>query len=142
MDTIMIIRDSVVTCVNKTAAICQPCVKEAGTSWQDVALRGLLYAFVLCLAYWIITGIIKWLNQKTTMNAKALQEKISSERKQKSDLQDKLLSYYKDRLIKDKKDDKGNMIVYDEENCKNFVEQLTNMINNLSKAPKEYDKEA
>lgn len=143
MDTIMIIRDSVATCVNKTAEICQPCLKEAGTAWQDVVLQGILYAMILCLAYWVSSGFFKWLNQRSTMKAKAFQEKNNCERKQKSDLQDKLLSYYKDRLIKDKKDDKGNVIVYDEDNCKEYVELLSNMIRELSSNNiKANDKEA
>lgn len=33
MGTIMIIRDSVTTCVKGTAEICQPCVKDSGTNW-------------------------------------------------------------------------------------------------------------
>lgn len=143
MDTIMIIRDSVATCVNKTAEICQPCLKEAGTAWQDVVLQGILYAMILCLAYWVSSGFFKWLNQRSTMKAKAFLEKNNCERKQMSDLQDKLLSYYKDRLIKDKKDDKGNVIVYDEDNCKEYVELLSNMIRELSSNNiKANDKEA
>lgn len=77
------------------------------------------------------------------MKTKAFQEKNNCERKQKSDLQDKLLSYYKDRLIKDKIDDKGNVIEYDEGNCKEYVELLTNMIRELSSNNiKANDKEA
>lgn len=53
MDTIMIIRDSVATCVNKTAEICQPCVKEAGTTWQDVAI-----AFLVCLTLYLIVRYV------------------------------------------------------------------------------------
>lgn len=143
MDTIMIIRDSVATCVNKTAEICQPCIKEAGTAWQDVVLQGIFYAMILCIAYWVSSGFFKWLNQRSTMKTKAFQEKNNCERKQKSDLQDKLLSYYKDRLIKDKIDDKGNVIEYDEGNCKEYVELLTNMIRELSSNNiKANDKEA
>lgn len=62
------------------------------------------------------------------------EQKVEQEKrnkKQRSDLQDKLLIFYEDRLIKDKKDDKGNVIVYDEDNCKEYVEQLKNMINEL-----------
>ena len=59
------------------------------------------------------------------------EEQEKSNKKQRIDLQDKLLIFYEDRLIKNKKDDKDNVIVYDEENCKKYVEQLTNMINEL-----------
>lgn len=123
--------DSVAMCMKKTAATCLPSINETGTTWQDVVLRGLLYAFILCLAYWAITEFFKWLNQQSEMKAKALQDKINSKRKQQTDLQDKLLNYYKDRLIKDKKDDKGSVITYDEDNCQKYVEQLTKMIDDL-----------
>lgn len=49
MDTIMIIRDSVATCVKGTAETCQACVKEVETTWQDVAI-----VFLICLTLLII----------------------------------------------------------------------------------------
>jgi len=49
MDTIMIIRDSVACCVRKTAEICQPCVKEAGTNCQDVTI-----VFIICVAIVVV----------------------------------------------------------------------------------------
>ena len=196
MDTIMIIRDSVATCVYKTAITCQPCVKEAGTTWQDVAIVFLICSTLVIIALYAICRYYRckkdesdasvalakvkrdndvkdreWKlrvdkeahelkrkeekedhelkrNEEKEDHEKKLEEEQKAHRlkreeeeedynkrqkeeqedynkKQRSDLQDKLLSYYKDRLIKNIKDE------YNEENCQNYVEQLTNMINEL-----------
>lgn len=191
MDTIMIICDSVATCVNKTVDICRPCVKEAGTNWQDVSIVFLICLTLLIIALSALCKYFKWKKYEKDASVNAAKEKRKndvedrqwklsvdreahelkrkedkddydkkleeeqkarelkrneeqvdndkrqkdeqekSNKKQRSDLQDKLLIYFEDRLIKDKKDDKGNVIVYDEESCKNYVEQLTNMINEI-----------
>ena len=61
MDTILIIRDSVACCVNKTAEICQPCIKEVGASWQDVVFVGIICAAILIIA---LFAICKYYNDK------------------------------------------------------------------------------
>ena len=61
MDTLLVIRDSVATCVNKTDTICQSCVKEAETTWQDVSI-----ALIICLTIMIIAlyAIYKYFKSK------------------------------------------------------------------------------
>ena len=180
MDTIMIICDSVATCVKGTVDTCQPCVKEAGTTWQDVSIVFLICLTLLIIALYAICKYYKCKKDEREASTNAAREKRKNDvedrqwklsvdkeahelkrkedkddhdkkleeeqvnydkeikeeqekrnKKQRSDLQDKLLIFYEDRLIKDKKDDLGNVIVYDEDNCKNYVEQLKNMINEL-----------
>lgn len=132
MDTLLVIRDSVAVVTDKAALACQPCI-NGGTTWQDVVLRGLEYAFFLCLAYWIISGFFKCLNQWLAMKTKNVQEQINCDRKQKSDLLDKLLSYYKDRLIINRKDDNGNPIEYDKDICDAYTKRLEDMLSNKNK---------
>ena len=69
------------------------------------------------------------------MKAKVLQDKIIFERKQKTDLQDKLLNYYKDRLIINKEDDKGNLIEYNQEICDAYIKRIEEMLNQQHNRP-------
>ena len=131
MDTILIIRDSVATCVNKTTEICPPCMKVTDSFWSEIFSKSVLYITILLIAYWILKGFFNWIIQMSLLIIKRKDDVGDRRWKQKADLQDKLLNYYKDRLIKDKKDDKGNVIMFDDDNCKKYVEQLTNLINEL-----------
>jgi hypothetical protein len=60
MDTIVIIRDTVATCVKKTVDICQPCVKEAETNWQDVTIVAIICITILILALIGICRYFRW----------------------------------------------------------------------------------
>ena len=137
MDTMMIC-DCIAPSVKK-AATCQPCLNVTCTNCNDAVIVGIICATILIIA---LVGIIGYFAMKVG-ERKASKEAETERReneendrkwKQKADMQDKLLSYYKDRLIKDKKDDKGNVIVYDDDNCNKYVEQLKNLINELNKA--------
>ena len=143
MDTILIIRDSVACCVSKTAEICQPCVKEIGTSWQDVVMTGLRYAFILCLVYLLLTGFLKWWNQMFLAKTKRKHELEDRKLKQKADLKDKLLSHLKERA-EIKRDEDGKAILkFIEEASKAYSEIVDQMIKEDSSKPVEQnDKEA
>lgn len=79
MDTIMIIRDSVVTCVNKTATICQPCVKEAETTWQDVFVVSLICLTLLVIALFAIHKYFKWKKYEKDVSVNAAKEKRNND---------------------------------------------------------------
>lgn len=53
MDTLFILRDSVPVDVVKIIGSCQPCIQEAKTSWQDVAI-----AFCICVTLIIIVTFV------------------------------------------------------------------------------------
>ena len=114
MDTIIIIRDSVATCVNKMATICQPCVKEPDTNWQDVIIWVTLFvAFAYVVRYGIKQYFI-WKKAERAANdditkAKREQEKNDRDWKQKSDLMDKLLDLQKN-YAEIKRDEHGNQV--------------------------------
>ena len=57
----MIIRDSVACCINNTAEMSQPCMKEVGNSYNDVAIVGFICATVLIIAFF---AICKYYNDK------------------------------------------------------------------------------
>ena len=128
MDTILIIRDSVATCMKGTADICQPCVKEVGTSWQDVVMTGLMYAFILCLVYLLLNGFLKWWNQMFLAKTKRKHEMEDRKLKQRADLEDKLLSHLKD-LAEIKRDEDGKVIPKFDKNASNeYTKMLDQMI--------------
>lgn len=104
MDTIMIICDSVATCINKTAEVCQPCVKEAKTNCLDVAIWGLICLSLAFVVWYAIHRYFKWKDDERIALASAAEEKrkqegIISENKQQADLLSKLLNF-KEELTK------------------------------------------
>ena len=83
MDTIMIIRDSVATCLKETAEICLPCVKEAETSWQDVIIWVTLF---VAFAYVVRYGIKQYFKcKKDERDASA----VSAKEKRENDVKDR-----------------------------------------------------
>lgn len=141
MDTIMIIRDSVAMCVNKTVEICQPCVKETGTCWQDIVIVGIVCVAIASIAIYAVYRYFKWKDDERTAIANAAIIKRKNEEddrnskigadsqardqsnedhmlKRKEQLEDKLLCYLENR-IKD-----GETIANDDR----FVEELQKRI--------------
>lgn len=79
MDSTMTICDSVATCVNKTAEICQHCVKETETSCLDVAIVFIICVAIAVVAIYAIRRYFKWKDDERTALANAAQQKISNE---------------------------------------------------------------
>lgn len=79
----MIIRDSVAMYVNKTAEICQPCVKEAETTWQDVSIVLLICLTLLIIALSALCKYFKWKKYEKVASAEAAKEK------RKNDVEDR-----------------------------------------------------
>lgn len=77
MDTILIIRDSVASCVNKTAEICQPCVKETGTNCLDVVIVFIICVAIAVIAIYAIRRYFKWKDDERSALANATQQKRS-----------------------------------------------------------------
>ena len=134
MDTIMIIRDSVATCVNKMATICQPCVKEPDTNWQDVIIWVTLF---IAFAYVVRYGIKQYFIWKKAeraandaiTNAKREQDKNDRDWKQKADLKNKLLDIQKDHA-EIKRDEHGNLYKkYDDSAYAKYEKTLKALIN-------------
>lgn len=157
MDTIMIIRDSVATCLKETAEICLPCVKEAETSWQDVIIWVTLF---VAFAYVVRYGIKQYFKckkderdasavsakekrendvkdrqwklevDKEAHELKRKEEQEALDKKRRTDLQDKLLCQLKD-LAEIERDADGNEIIKNNDNSKEYITMLQTMISKL-----------
>ena len=79
MDTILIIRDSVASCVKKTAEICQPCVKEAETNCLDVVIVFIICFAITAIAIYAIRRYFKWKDDERSALDNAAQQKRSND---------------------------------------------------------------
>lgn len=79
MDTILIIRDSVASCVKKTAEICQPCVKEAETNCLDVVIVFIICVAIAVIAIYAIRRYFKWKDDERSASANAAKQKRSND---------------------------------------------------------------
>ena len=101
MDTLMIICDSVATCMNKTAGTCQPVV-ETNKCDNDVIIAAFICATILII---VLYGLYKYFKLKTdernaltnTEKEKREQEEKARIEEQKKKLQSDLLSYLKEK---------------------------------------------
>lgn len=122
MDTILIIRDSVATCMKGTADICQPCEKEAGTNCQDVAI-----VFIICFAIAVVTiyaikRYFKWKDDERGAIANAAQQKRSNEeadRKFKKDANIEARTQNKEDHELKRKEDKQDCLLKRKEELEN-----------------------
>lgn len=136
MDSTMTICDSVTTCVNKTAEICQHCAKEAETNWLDVLIIGIICATIVIIVLNVTCRYLKLKNAELEAQQKVAENKRKNEIddrkfKQKVDLQDKLLSFQKD-CAEIKRDDHGNLCPkykYEDSACKDYRNTLIKLIN-------------
>lgn len=101
MDTIMIIRDTVATCVNKTAAICPYCARGSETSDNDVVIVMAICGTILIISFFITFKYFKLkADERATMKEveKEKRDQAAKDRKEekKAKLQNDLLSFLKD----------------------------------------------
>lgn len=134
MDTIIVIRDSVACCVSKTAEICQPCVREVGSSWSDFAIVVIICITLVIISCYAISRYFQWKDDErkaleTAAEKKRKYEMEDRKSKQKADLEDKLLSHLKDSA-EIKRDEDGNEIAkFNPEASKEYTKVLNQMIN-------------
>lgn len=144
MDSTMTICDSVATCVNKTAEICQHCVKEAETNWLDVVIVSIICVTILLLA---IIAVVAYFKQKSN-ERKALEKAASKKQeeenkyldnKKNADV-DSLEQNRHNHLLKRKEELENKMHGYMESQIKNgeslskddmYIAELTKEINEL-----------
>ena len=146
MDTIIVIRDSVACCVSKTAEICQPCVREVGSSWSDFAIVVIICITLVIISCYAISRYFQWKDDErkafeTATDKKRKYEMEDRKSKQRADLEDKLLSHLKDSA-EIKRDEDGNEIPkFDKEASKNYMERLDQMLKEDGSKPKEQNDE-
>ena len=134
MDTIIVIRDSVACCVSKTAEICQPCVKEVGSSWLDFAIVVVICITLVSICCYAISRYFQWKDDErkaleTAADKKRKYEMEDRKSKQRADLEEKLLSHLKE-IAAIKRDEDGNEIAkFNPEASKEYTKMLNQMIN-------------
>ena len=138
MDSTMTICDSVATCVNKTAEICQPCVRETETSNNDVTIVVIICGTILLLAIIAVIAYLiqKYNERKAIMNASIRNreyEEKDREYKQRAELLNKLLNI-EETLMK-----KESAYKLEENACKRYIKELKDLItkNTLSENDQE-----
>ena len=131
--------DSTVVELVKALNACQPCIHEAETSCNDVKIVG-----IICIAIVIVAFVAKWTilpwqraalaSRKEEREAKERIDKVESERKQGSDLRDKLLTFInKLTLLGDYNKDKDKIINTQKDirqvECRYYINVLKSLIN-------------
>ena len=125
MDTTMIVCDSVAKCVNKTAGICQHCIKGTETSNNDVAIVLIICGTILLLA--IIVALMYFLlklNEQKALqtSAKNADEDSGSKKKNEAEYISRLLKHLESLTVKE------NVGKYDEIGSKRYVDELKHLI--------------
>lgn len=138
MDTLFIVRDSVITCASK-AVNCNQHYEETITSnlvWPTVVAIGLFLAFVFALCWLYRPKENK--KQKNNPNNQA----TNSKDKQLGELQDLLYKHLQTRVYLDKVDGGGKKYKeYNEANDKEYIQALKDAINELKAKVKNETKE-
>lgn len=120
----MIIRDSVAMCVNKTAATCQPCVKEAETCCNDVVIVGIVCVTILLLAIISVFAFLKWKADERKIPASQVNScgDSGSNDKVKTEYINKLLKHFESLTVEE------NVAKYNKDGSKKYIKELKNLI--------------
>ena len=127
MDTILIIRDSVATCMKGTADICQHCVKGTETSNNDVTIVVIICGTILLLAIIaVIACLIQKYNECKAIKKDSIRnreyEVKDREYKKQVELLNKLLNI-EETLMK-----KGAGYNLEENACKRYIKELKTLL--------------
>lgn len=136
MDTLFIVRDSVITCAGKTASCCHHCNESVLTSlaWPFVVALGLLLAFALL---WIYKPKSKKGQESKTDNQVA-----DSKGEQIGKLKDMLYKHLQARVYIEKVDKDGHKYKeYNEKNDQDYIDALKTAIKELKPEKKDEPKE-
>lgn len=126
MDTLFILRDSVITCASKTASCCQPCEESvvSSLSWPIVVALGLFLAFALL---WLYKP-----KSKKEQESKSDNQATDSKEERIGKLQDMLYKHLQARVYIEKVDKDGHKYKeYNEANDEKYIKALENAINEL-----------
>lgn len=125
MNMLMFICDSVATCMNKTAASCQPCVKNAGPCCNDVIIAGIICGTILLLVIFVILAYYrqKAYERKAQDSSQGNPARETSpDNKVKTEYISKLLKHLESLALKE------NTAKYDKDGSDKYIEVLKNLI--------------
>jgi len=133
MDTLFVIRDSVVACLRNSSDLCQPCVKSGltGISWQEVVVLAIILFFAV-IVLWILCKyqIIPW--KKTDNKGKEENYEAPKKEEQLAKLKDRLYSQLQSSIYIEKFDAGGRKIKeYTEKNEEKYISRLESDIKEL-----------
>lgn len=126
MDTLFIVRDSVITCAGKTASCCQHCDESVLSSlaWPFVVALGLLLAFALL---WLYKP-----KSKKEQESKPDDQVTDSKEERIGKMQDMLYKHLQSRVYIEKVDKDGHKYKeYNQANDEKYINALENAINEL-----------
>lgn len=133
MDTLFVIRDSVVACVRNSSNLCQPSVKAGltGISWQEVvALAIILFSAAIIL--WLLCKYQLIPRKKTDKKENEESKEAKKKEEQLAKLKDRLYNQLQSRVYIEKLDDSGCKIKeYSEINDVEYIKRLENDIKEL-----------
>lgn len=134
MDTLFVIRDSVVACVRNSSDLCQPCVKSGltGISWQEVVCLAIILFFAI-IVLWILCKYQIFSGKKGENNGNEENKDAKKNEEQLAKLKDRLYSQLQSRVYIEKFDASGRKIKeYNEKNDEVYINRLESDIKELA----------
>jgi hypothetical protein len=124
MDAIMIICCTVAPCVKGTVGVCKPCIKEVGTSCNDVIIVGIICITILLLTLIAVGAWFKLMADKR--NAQKQDEvkfdESSTNKKNEAEYINRLLKHLENLANKEEVDK------YDKIGSKTYINELRHLI--------------
>ena len=133
MDTLFIVRDSLITCASRSTSCCQSYEESVISilAWPVVVAFGLFLAFVFASLWLYISKGNKKQENNSANNV------TDSKEKQLGELQNLLYKHLQTRVYIEKVDKEGHKYKeYNGDNDNKYIEILTNAINELKEQKK------
>lgn len=133
MDTLLVIRDSVVACIRNSSDLCQPSVKAGltGISWQEVVALAIILLFAVVII-WLLCKYQIIPKKKVENKENDENKEVKKKEEQLAKLKDRLYSQLQSRVYLEKLDDSGCKIKeYSEINDADYIKRLENDIKEL-----------
>lgn len=104
-DTI-VMSDSIIVKAMRMSSTCQTCINETANNWADVEIARqisctLITIVAICVAGYILVKLIEIISKYCSEERKKKRDEEESSRKQKANLQDKLLSFIEKNTLRE-----------------------------------------
>jgi len=141
MDTLFVIRDSVVACVRNSSDLCQPSVKAGltGISWQEVVALAIILLFAIVFI-WLLCKYQIIPKKKVENKGNDENKEVKKKEEQLAKLKDRLYSQLQSSIYIEKFDAAGRKIKeYIEKNEEKYISRLESDIKELDSKFKSID---
>ena len=85
MDTLIVLRDSVAFVGEKASIVCQPCIKEVGTTWLDVGIVGFICAAIAVIVCYGSYRYFKWKDDVRDSEIASAKEKCNQDKENRKE---------------------------------------------------------